>query len=256
MEEYKITAADVAAHGVQSRPDKLTGTAAQNKQVFDELITAVVKDKHNGLVDALAAALAAKMAEPPAEGAPGQYLRTDGAGGRSWATPSGSGDMLKSVYDPTASGVVLAAQLSGQCSGAAARLAVPRALSVSDASGAHAGAPQSFDGSAPLTLPLPPVLAADLLGSVTGNVTGDVTGSCSGNAATADAWSTPRAFHVTDASGAHAGALVSVSGADAVTLPLPDALLARLLLPANRIVTTLPDASTLEEGEIIFKVVS
>ena len=37
IQEQKITEAAIAANGVQSRPDKLTGTAAQNKKVFDAL---------------------------------------------------------------------------------------------------------------------------------------------------------------------------------------------------------------------------
>ena len=40
IQEQKITEAAIAANGVQSRPDKLTGTAAQNKKVFDALVTA------------------------------------------------------------------------------------------------------------------------------------------------------------------------------------------------------------------------
>ena len=34
----KITDAQIAAAGVQSQPNKLTGTAAQNKQVFDAFL--------------------------------------------------------------------------------------------------------------------------------------------------------------------------------------------------------------------------
>lgn len=55
----KITDADIAASGVQSQPNKLVGTAAQNKAVFDKLITEVVKEKLNGLIDALLGANAA-----------------------------------------------------------------------------------------------------------------------------------------------------------------------------------------------------
>ena len=44
IQEQKITEAAIAANGVQSRPDKLTGTAAQNKKVFDNLVTAVVRE--------------------------------------------------------------------------------------------------------------------------------------------------------------------------------------------------------------------
>jgi len=59
MSFTKITAGDVASHGVQSKPNKLTGTAAQNKQAFDELVSAVVKEKFNALIDELLAATAA-----------------------------------------------------------------------------------------------------------------------------------------------------------------------------------------------------
>ena len=53
IQEQKITEAAIAANGVQSRPDKLTGTAAQNKKVFDALVTAVVREKFNALLDEL-----------------------------------------------------------------------------------------------------------------------------------------------------------------------------------------------------------
>ena len=57
--DYKITDAEIAASGVQSKPDKLVGTPAQNKAVFDALISAVVKEKLNGLIEALLDANAA-----------------------------------------------------------------------------------------------------------------------------------------------------------------------------------------------------
>lgn len=53
IQEQKITDAAIAASGVQSQPDKLTGTAAQNKAVFDRLVTAVVKERFNALLDEL-----------------------------------------------------------------------------------------------------------------------------------------------------------------------------------------------------------
>lgn len=59
IQDKKITDAAVAAAGVQSRPDKLTGTAAQNKKVFDNLVTAVVKTAVNGLIDELTGSNAA-----------------------------------------------------------------------------------------------------------------------------------------------------------------------------------------------------
>ena len=59
IQEQKITEAAVAESGVQSQPDKLTGTAAQNKKVFDNLVTAVVREKFNTLLDELTGAAAA-----------------------------------------------------------------------------------------------------------------------------------------------------------------------------------------------------
>ena len=59
IQEQKITDATIAASGVQSRPDKLTGTAAQNKKVFDALVTAVVREKFNALLDELTGTTAA-----------------------------------------------------------------------------------------------------------------------------------------------------------------------------------------------------
>lgn len=57
--DQKITQAEIAARGVQSRPNKLTGTAQQNKLVFDALVTEVVRQKVNGLIDELLSAGAA-----------------------------------------------------------------------------------------------------------------------------------------------------------------------------------------------------
>jgi len=47
---------------------------------------------------------------PLLDGTAGQFLVTDGNGNLSWATPTTSGDMLKSVYDPNNTGVVLSAR--------------------------------------------------------------------------------------------------------------------------------------------------
>lgn len=59
IQEQKITEAAIAANGVQSQPDKLTGTAAQNKKVFDALVTAVVRERFNALLDELTGTTAA-----------------------------------------------------------------------------------------------------------------------------------------------------------------------------------------------------
>ena len=47
---------------------------------------------------------------PLLDGVNGQYLQTDGSGNLSWQTIAGSGDMLKSTYDPNNDGVVLSTQ--------------------------------------------------------------------------------------------------------------------------------------------------
>jgi len=53
LSNYKLTDAAVAESGVVAAPDKLTGTAAQNKSVFDRLVREAVKPLYNGLIDAL-----------------------------------------------------------------------------------------------------------------------------------------------------------------------------------------------------------
>ena len=59
--EQKITDAEIAAAGVQRRPNKLTGTAQQNKAVLDALIKDLVKVKLNDLIDELTGANAASQ---------------------------------------------------------------------------------------------------------------------------------------------------------------------------------------------------
>lgn len=54
-----ITEAMIAEHGVQAAPDQLSGTAAENKAVFDRLITNVVAVYFNQLVEALTASTGA-----------------------------------------------------------------------------------------------------------------------------------------------------------------------------------------------------
>ena len=53
LSSYKITDTAIAQKGVIAAPDKLTGTAAQNKAVFDRLIRESVKELFNSLIDAL-----------------------------------------------------------------------------------------------------------------------------------------------------------------------------------------------------------
>ena len=53
LNDKKITESGIAAHGVSSAPDRLTGTAAENKKVFDNLVREVVAESVNGIVDEL-----------------------------------------------------------------------------------------------------------------------------------------------------------------------------------------------------------
>ena len=57
--DKKITAEDIASQGVQSKPNKLTGTAAENKAAFDNLVSAVVREKFNAFLEELMGASAA-----------------------------------------------------------------------------------------------------------------------------------------------------------------------------------------------------
>ena len=58
FDAQKILDSDIAANGVQSQPNKLTGSALENKKVFDKLIDAVVQEKFNALIDELTASTA------------------------------------------------------------------------------------------------------------------------------------------------------------------------------------------------------
>lgn len=51
----KITEGQINTYGVAAAPDKLTGTADENKKLFDKLVREVVKASLNNLVDALMA---------------------------------------------------------------------------------------------------------------------------------------------------------------------------------------------------------
>ena len=53
LSNYKLTDTAIAQKGVVAAPDKLTGTAAQNKAGFDRLIREAVQELFNGLIDAL-----------------------------------------------------------------------------------------------------------------------------------------------------------------------------------------------------------
>lgn len=75
LKEKKITEAGISAHGVASAPDRLTGTAAENKKVFDNLVRAVVAEAVNGIVDELTGEGGAEqIGMSPIEGLAGENL--------------------------------------------------------------------------------------------------------------------------------------------------------------------------------------
>lgn len=59
LNDNKVTTTQISTYGVVAAPDRLTGTAAQNKAVFDRLIREAVAGCVNGLIDALQASTAA-----------------------------------------------------------------------------------------------------------------------------------------------------------------------------------------------------
>jgi len=68
IDDYKVTNAEVQAAHVQAAPNTLTGTAQENKAVFDGY-PELLKDKHNGLIDELDDALSEKADSSDVEAA-------------------------------------------------------------------------------------------------------------------------------------------------------------------------------------------
>ena len=52
IRDYKITDAQIAEKGVIASPDTLTGTADENKRVFDRLVRECVAPKFTEIVEA------------------------------------------------------------------------------------------------------------------------------------------------------------------------------------------------------------
>lgn len=76
LKDRKITEAAISANGVVSAPDRLRGTAAENKKVFDQLIRMVVAECVNGIVDELTGENGAEqIGMKPIEGLAGENLR-------------------------------------------------------------------------------------------------------------------------------------------------------------------------------------
>lgn len=53
LSELKQTEEDIREYGVQAAPDRLTGSAAENKAIFDRLFRNAGRPKFNALIDAL-----------------------------------------------------------------------------------------------------------------------------------------------------------------------------------------------------------
>ena len=68
IDDYKVTNAEVQAAHVQAAPNTLTGTAQENKAVFDGY-PELLKDKHNGLIDEIDDALSEKADSSDVEAA-------------------------------------------------------------------------------------------------------------------------------------------------------------------------------------------
>lgn len=59
--DKKITAADYTDKDVASAPDRLTGTAQENKAIFDRAVKEVVQPKYNALIDELDTELSSRI---------------------------------------------------------------------------------------------------------------------------------------------------------------------------------------------------
>lgn len=252
LNEYKISAEEISEKGVVAAPDKLSGTARENKELFDRLIREMVAEKINGLIDQIVEELAGKMPAPPFMGVPGQYLRI-GEGGVEWGVPGGSGDMIAAVYDTDGDGSVNRADVAGRTEGnasTAARLQTARSLRLQDADGSNAGEAVGFDGSGDIILKLPGRIRANLVGDVSGSVTGS-SGSCTGNAETATKLRTARTLTIRDASGVYSGGSVAFDGSGSIVLTLPDTLkLTALVAGAGLAGTAYPENPV--EGQLFF----
>lgn len=76
LQDLKITDAQMEQHGVVAAPDTLTGTADENKAVFDRLIRQIVSVAVNSLIDLLAAqTAAAELGAAPFEGVAGETVQ-------------------------------------------------------------------------------------------------------------------------------------------------------------------------------------
>ncbi len=94
LEELKLKESDIALYGVTAAPDKLTGSAQENKAVFDRLIRESFAEKFNTLIERLKSMDAGEGVQSETV----RYIRVTESGeleistdGEDWTTIVGSG---------------------------------------------------------------------------------------------------------------------------------------------------------------------
>ncbi len=251
LNEFKISAEDISKNGVVAAPDKLTGTAKENKKLFDRLIREMVAGKINGLIDQIVEELAGKMPAPSNIGVPGQYLRI-GEEGMEWGVPGGSGDMIAAIYDTDGDGSVNRADVAASAegnAGTASKLQTARSFRVEDASGSNEGETVGFDGSSDIVLRLPGRIKANIAGDVSGSVTGS-SGSCTGNAATAARLQTARKIGEASFNGSADITLAAMGATKAANINVAASTLAAFTARRIYISSAAPKASDGAVGDL------
>lgn len=101
LSDFKITDADITSKGVQASPDQLSGTAEDNKKVFDRLTSGPVRDGHNKLIGALVALGVEQLIQYGSEDI--KYIRLNAdehievsSDGATWTEVASSGHL---IYD-------------------------------------------------------------------------------------------------------------------------------------------------------------
>lgn len=101
LSDFKITDADITSKGVQASPDQLSGTAEDNKKVFDRLTSGPGRDGHNKLIDALVALGVEQLIQYGSEDI--KYIRLNAdehievsSDGATWTEVASSGHL---IYD-------------------------------------------------------------------------------------------------------------------------------------------------------------
>lgn len=99
LSDFKITDADITSKGVQASPDQLSGTAEDNKKVFDRLTSGPVRDGHNKLIDALVTLGVEQLIQYGSENIKYIRLNTDehievSSDGVTWTEVASSGHLI------------------------------------------------------------------------------------------------------------------------------------------------------------------